>query len=98
MVIILTGKARAHDILRFSMPLLWDYDEKKLKKSAWGRKLILERMINYGPKKGEKIKLSEVKRLWSSLRLNTNTRKLMELLIWGKYRSSPKTRKHFYPY
>jgi hypothetical protein len=80
------------------MVLLWDYDRKKLQKTARGRKLILERMINYGPGKGEKIKLSEVKKYWSSLRLNTNPRRLMELLLWGKYQSSPKIKQHFYPY
>lgn len=80
------------------MALIWDYDRKKLKKTAWGRKLILERMINYGPGKGEKIKLSEVKRLWNTLQLNNCPKKLMELLIWGKYQSSPKIKKRFYPY
>lgn len=80
------------------MVLLWDYDKKKLQKTAQGRRLILERMINYGPGKREKIKLSEVKRQWKQLQLNINPRKIMELLIWGKYLSSPKTRKRFYPY
>jgi len=74
------------------MVLLWDYDRKKLEKTKSGRRLILERMINYGPGK-EKIKLSEVKKNWNKLHLYPNVRKLMELLIWGKYRSSPKTKK-----
>lgn len=37
------------------MPFIWDYDIKELKKTKSGRLLILERMINYGPDKGEKI-------------------------------------------
>ena len=67
------------------MALIWDYDIKKLKKTASGRLLILERMINYGPDKGEKIKLSLVKKYWNRLRLrNVKIKKLLELLIWGK--------------
>ena len=33
------------------MAYLWDYDEKKLKKTKQGRLFLLERMINYGPGK-----------------------------------------------
>jgi len=80
------------------MVLLWDYDQKKLQKTARGRTRILERTINYGPKKGKKIRLSDVKKQWSLLRLNTNARRLMELLLWGKYQSSPKTKQRYYPY
>jgi len=80
------------------MALLWDYDQKKLEKTKSGRLLILERMINYGPGKGKKIKLKEVKKNWKFLHLNTNPKRLMELLLWGKYQSSPKSNKHFYPY
>lgn len=74
------------------MAHLWDYDEKKLRKTKQGRKLILERMINYGPGK-KKISVSEVKNNWTSLQLYPNARKLMSLLIWGKYPSSPKNKK-----
>lgn len=87
------------DLLQYShMAHIWDYDVKKLKKSRWGRLLILERMINYGPGKGEKISLSAVKNNWKSLHLNPNPKHLMELLIWGKIQSSPKTKKYFYPF
>lgn len=72
---------------------LWDYDEKELTKSAKGRLLILERTINYGPKTGEKIKLSEVKKNWDKLDLFKLQKRLFELLIWGKYSSSLKSRK-----
>lgn len=75
------------------MVLLWDYDKKKLQKTANGRRLILERMINYGPGKGEKISLSEVKKNWDKLQLYPNARKLLSLLIWGKYKSSPQSKK-----
>jgi len=78
------------------MTLLWDYPRKKLSKTARGRQTILERMINYGPGKKKKIPLAEVKKQWTVLHLNTGARRLMELLIWGKYRSSPKTNKRFY--
>ena len=76
---------------------LWDYDKKELEKTEKGRIFILERMINYGPGK-EKIKLSLVKKYWNELDLYENCRRLLELLIWGKYQSSPKNNKHFYPY
>ncbi len=49
-------------------------------------------MINYGPKK-EKIPLFQVKKYWNRLDLYDNARKLLELLIWGKYRSLPKNKK-----
>ena len=74
---------------------LWDYDEKKLKKTRRGRIKILERLINYGP--GEKkIKLAEVKKYWSELNLTPSAQRLFELLIWGKYQSSAKTREKFF--
>ena len=63
---------------------LWDYDEKELEKTEKGRILILERMINYGPPKGKKIKLAEVKKYWDKLNLWPLRRRLLELLIWGK--------------
>lgn len=66
--------------------MLWDYDKKTLKKSKKGRILILERKINYGPGKS-KISRSQVKKEWNNLNLFTLPKRLMELLIWGKYRS-----------
>lgn len=66
------------------MPFIWDYDINKLKKTKSGRLLILERMINYGPDKGEKISLPEVKKNWHKLHLDPLNKRLMELLIWGK--------------
>ena len=75
---------------------LWDYDKKTLQKSKQGRILLLERMINYGPEKGEKIKLSEVKKYWGKLQLFTLQKRLLELFIWGKYKSSLKNRKSFW--
>ncbi len=66
------------------MPFIWDYDISELKKTKSGRLLILERTINYGPDKGEKISLSEVKKNWSKLHLDPLKKRLMELLIWGK--------------
>lgn len=66
---------------------LWDYDYNELKKTEQGRIKILERMINYGPGKGEKINLADVKKYWDKLDLYRNRKLLLELLIWGKYRS-----------
>lgn len=74
---------------------LWDYDKKTLEKSKKGRLFLLERMINYGPA-GKKIKLSEVKKHWDKLQLFALQKRLFELLIWGKYRSSLKNRKSFW--
>lgn len=77
------------------MVLMWDYDINELKKTEAGRIKILERMINYGPGK-EKIKLAEVKKYWNKLNLLPQAKRLMELLIWGKYRSSAKNKKYFW--
>ncbi|HCM82401.1 TPA: hypothetical protein DIS60_03480 [Patescibacteria group bacterium] len=62
---------------------LWDYREKDLKKSAWGRKHLVEHMINYGPGR-KKISLSLVKKYWSSLDLDPLRRRLFQYLLWGK--------------
>ncbi len=77
-----------------NMVMLWDYNVGDLKRTKSGRIKILERMINYGPGK-EKIKLSEVKTNWSKLNLFPLSKRLFELLIWGKYQSLTKTRKLF---
>ncbi len=66
------------------MPFIWDYDIKKLKKTKQGQIKILERQVNYGVDKGEKIKLSEVKKYWKQLNLEPLRKRLFELLIWGK--------------
>ena len=77
------------------MVLIWDYDINDLRKTESGRRLILERMINFGPDKGEKIKLNLVKKYWNKLSLFRPQRRLLELLIWGKYQSSPVNKKSF---
>ena len=74
---------------------MWDYDINELKKTEKGRIFILERMINYGPGK-EKIKLSLVKKYWDKLNLYETQRRLFELILWGKYQSSPKNKKSFW--
>ena len=70
------------------MALIWDYDEKELQKTEAGRIIILERLVNYGPTKGEKISLKLVKKYWDRLHLHPLAKRLCELLIWGKYKSS----------
>lgn len=67
-----------------TMALIWDYDVEELKKTPEGRLKILERKINFGPDKGEKISLKEVKENWDKLQLDRGPKRLMELLIWGK--------------
>ena len=75
--------------------MLWDYDKNTLEKSKKGKLLLLERMINYGPGK-EKIKLSEVKKYWDKLELFPLRKRILELLIWGKYKSSLRSNKLFW--
>lgn len=76
--------------------MMWDYDINELKKTEEGRIKILERLINYGPtEKGEKIKLSLVKKYWNRLDLYHSRRLLLELIIWGKYLSSPLIKEPF---
>ncbi len=77
------------------MAFIWDYDRKELEKTEEGRILILERTINYGPEPGEKIKLSEVKKYWNNLDLFPLKKRLLELLIWGEYKSYQKNRPLF---
>ena len=69
------------------MAFIWDYDPKELKKTESGRIYLLERMVNSGPEKGEKISLRDVKKYWSKMNLRPNKKRLMELLIWGKTQS-----------
>jgi len=69
------------------MAFIWDYDVNELKKSEQGRLLLLERTLNYGPEEGEKIPLSKVKKNWHKLHLFPNSKRLMELLIWGQIQS-----------
>lgn len=78
------------------MTQVWDYDKEALKKTEKGRIFLLERMINYGPAEGEKIKLFDVKKYWDKLELFPKRKKLLELLLWGKYTSSPKNNKSFW--
>lgn len=66
------------------MPFMWDYDINKLRKTKYGKLLILERMLNYGPDEGEKIKLSEVKKNWNKLNLFPSRKRFFEFLIRGK--------------
>lgn len=77
------------------MNSVWDYDIKELEKTESGRRLILERKINYGPD-GEKIQLSLVKKNWDKLDLFLPQKRLLELLIWGKIISSQKSKKSFW--
>jgi len=60
---------------------VWDYNPEELKKTEKGRILLLERLINYGPDKGEKILLKDVKKYWDKLKLIPKRRKLIELFI-----------------
>lgn len=62
---------------------LWDYREKDLKKTSWGKRYILENMINMGPGR-RKIPLSQVKKNWNTLDIDPLRRRLLKLLIWGK--------------
>src|SRR3990172_5585911 len=66
------------------MAYIWDYDPEKLAKSEQGQIKLLERAINFGPEKGEKIELSKVKRYWDRLKLFPRKQRLFKLLIWGK--------------
>ena len=68
------------------MPFVWDYDINELKKSEAGRIKILERQINYGiyPSSREKIRIEDVKKYWKRLDIDSDRRKFLKLLIWGK--------------
>mgnify|MGYP001590540378 CR=1 FL=1 len=61
---------------------IWDYREKDLKKTEWGKRLILQRMIDYGPGR-RKISLKQVKANWNKLDLDPLRRRLFRLFIPG---------------
>lgn len=63
--------------------VVWDYQESKLAKSRWGRKLLLEHLINFSSP-SRKIPLGEVKKRWKDLDIDRRKRSLLKLLIWGK--------------
>jgi hypothetical protein len=67
------------------MPFIWDYDIKELRKTENGRKLILERLINYGvyPSSKEKISIKEVKKYWNDLEIDSDRRRFLKFIIWG---------------
>ena len=46
------------------MAFIWDYFKKDLGLSEEGQIKLLERMVNYGPEKNEKIPLDQVKKYW----------------------------------
>lgn len=69
------------------MSFIWDYKKGELRKTKSGKILLLQRAINYGPEKGEKISLAQVKKYWNKLTLFPLRKRLLELLIWGKYQS-----------
>ena len=77
------------------MSLVWEYNEGQLKQTASGRLLLLERMINYGPRNGEKISLRQVKQHWDKLNLFPKNKKLMEFLIWGTTPLSDTSKRRF---
>lgn len=83
---------------RYMSRYLWDYDRAELEKTESGRIKILERMINYGPEKGEKIPLAKVKKYWDDMRLYFRPKQLMELLIWGKIKTHQASLKNREPY
>ena len=66
------------------MAFLWDYSKDKVKNSDQGKLLLLERAVNFGPEKGEKISLKQVEKYWEKLNLFPKKKRLMELLIWGE--------------
>lgn len=68
------------------MPFIWDYNIKELRKTESGRRLILERLINYGvyPSSKEKISIKEVKKYWNELEIDSDRRRFLKFIIWGK--------------
>ncbi len=79
-------------VAKFALPVntrynclmhLWDYREKDLKKTAWGRRYILQNMINLGPGR-RKISKKLVKKYWYDLDIDPLRRNLLRYLIWGK--------------
>lgn len=71
-------KVKPFSCYNASMSIVWDYDEKQLKQTESGRLLLLERMINYGPRNGEKISLGQVKKHWNKLNLFPKNKKLYD--------------------
>lgn len=68
------------------MAHIWDYDINELKKTESGRRLILERQINYGVylNDREKIKLADVKKYWDKLNIDPKRKRFLQFVIWEK--------------
>ena len=64
---------------------MWDHRKSEVKKSKAGKRLLLERLINYGVyrKDKKKIPLAAVKKNWNLLVLEPKRKKLFKRLIWG---------------
>jgi hypothetical protein len=68
------------------MTHLWDYDQKKLKKSKEGKIKILERMINFGIYLSDKKKLpiKLIKKYWLKLKIDHGRRRFLKFILWKK--------------
>ena len=64
---------------------IWDYNPKELQKTKSGKRLLLERLINYGVyrKDKKKIPLQKVKEEWNHLSLEPKRKRFLKRLIWG---------------
>jgi len=65
---------------------IWDYDKKAVQKSKTGKKMLLERLINFGIYRTDKkkIRLRDVKRYWYDLALEPKRRRVLSFFLWGK--------------
>ncbi|MFY9484064.1 MAG: hypothetical protein WAP74_00365 [Patescibacteria group bacterium] len=66
---------------------VWDYNLAKVRKrSPAYRKWRLERLINYGLDRGDRISAKELKRYWAELKISPQRRALLKDLLWQKKR------------
>lgn len=60
---------------------IWDY---KIKSKKLDPRWKLERMINYGLEKGEKLPRKELIKYWNDLKIDAEKKAFLKLILWPK--------------
>lgn len=70
------------------MVVVWDYNPKTMPRRGRDYTIWkLTRQINYGLKKGEKIRALELKRFWRFIKADPGKKAALKALLWPKKQS-----------
>lgn len=65
--------------------MTWDYDKTEYEQQAdFDEVWRLERLIKYGPERGEKINKETLRKNWPKLKIPDDHRAFLELLLWNR--------------